>query len=292
MKKSFVFYDSFLEAMKFLDDKEFRECVLKIRDYAIEGVDIESKSPNVNIIMVMAKPNLDAAKRRYVTSVENGKKGAEFGKLGGAPKGNQNARKKQPLKQPLNVDVNENVDVNVEDNVNEDENSNNDIPLEFTNIQSISNTLTSSVKESNKDNRQSFKEENKHSLQSEYQSSTSMEIPKVGENDTELLNFNREFIDGSPRSYLKTDNSVSRSQLNKEGGMDMSEYMEQIINKNILHLAEMKQKGKEIDKEILNRTIDNFMALHGWFDRKSVYKEIMELIELCERHINGMYSND
>ena len=108
-------YDSFLEAMKHLNDAEFRECVLKIRDYALDGIDEESESSYVNIILAMAKPNLDAARRRYMASVENGKKGAEYGKLGGAPKGNQNARKKQPLKQPLNVDVNDDVeeDVNV-----------------------------------------------------------------------------------------------------------------------------------------------------------------------------------
>ena len=93
-KKSFVMYDSFLEAMKHLNDSEFRECVMKIRDYALEGIDEESQSPYVNIILAMAKPTLDSARRRYMASVENGKKGAEYGKLGGAPKGNQNARKK------------------------------------------------------------------------------------------------------------------------------------------------------------------------------------------------------
>ena len=92
-KKSFVMYDSFVEAMMHLDDKDFRECFMKIRDYALEGVCAESASQNINIIMALAKPNLDSARRRYMASVENGKKGAEYGKLGGAPKGNQNARK-------------------------------------------------------------------------------------------------------------------------------------------------------------------------------------------------------
>ena len=122
-KRSFVFYDSFLSAMKHLNDAEFRECVLKIRDYALEGIDEESESPMVNVIMALAKPNLDSARRRYMASVENGKKGAEFGKLGGAPKGNQNARKNNPQstpKQPLDVDVNEDVEVDV--NVNEEVN--------------------------------------------------------------------------------------------------------------------------------------------------------------------------
>lgn len=73
--------------------------------------------------MALAKPNLEAARRRYEACVENGKKGAEFGKNGGAPKGNQNARKKQPQEQPLNqpldVDVNENG--NKDDDVNDDD---------------------------------------------------------------------------------------------------------------------------------------------------------------------------
>ena len=68
-KKSFVMYDSFLEAMKHLNDSEFRECVMKIRDYALEGIDEESQSPYVNIILAMAKPNLDSARRRGIWRV-------------------------------------------------------------------------------------------------------------------------------------------------------------------------------------------------------------------------------
>ena len=129
-KKSFVMYDSFVEAMKHLNDAEFRECVLKIRDYALEGVEEESTSPMVNIILAMARPNLDAARRRYETSVVNGKKGAEFGKLGGAPKGNQNARKKQHLNQPQKqpLDVDDNADIEEDVNVNEEEDVNEDAP--------------------------------------------------------------------------------------------------------------------------------------------------------------------
>ena len=68
-KNSFVFYDSFLSAMKHLNDAEFRECVLRIRDYALEGIDEESQSPYVNIILAMAKPNLDSARRRCIWRV-------------------------------------------------------------------------------------------------------------------------------------------------------------------------------------------------------------------------------
>ena len=144
-KRSFVFYDSFLEAMKHLNDAEFRECVMRIRDFALEGDDTESEHPMVNIILALAKPNLEAARRRYVASIENGKKGAEFGKLGGAPKGNQNARKKQPLKQPLDVDDNVDVeeDVNVNENeevdVNEDTPVGNIVPSSFSVFSSSTN---------------------------------------------------------------------------------------------------------------------------------------------------------
>ena len=151
-KNSFVFYDSFMSAMKHLNDAEFRECVLKIRDYALEGVDEESSSPMVNVIMAMAKPNLDSARRRYMASVENGKKGAEFGKLGGAPKGNQNARKNNPQttpNQPLDVDVNE--DVNEEVNINVDA----DVPSGSIGLQSSFSNSSNSVliKEANESER-------------------------------------------------------------------------------------------------------------------------------------------
>ena len=76
-----------------------------------------------------------------MASVENGKKGAEFGKLGGAPKGNQNARKKQPLKQPLDVDDNVDVkeDVNEKVDVNEDTPVRDIVPSSFSGFSSSTN---------------------------------------------------------------------------------------------------------------------------------------------------------
>ena len=91
-KKSFVMYASFFEAMKYLNDAEYRECMTMIAEYGFNGIEEKSSSPLVNIIFEMAKPNLDAARRRCNACVANGKKGAEYGKLGGAPKGNQNAK--------------------------------------------------------------------------------------------------------------------------------------------------------------------------------------------------------
>ena len=67
-----------------------------------------------------------------MASVENGKKGAEYGKLGGAPKGNQNARKKQPLDVDDNVDVEEDVNENEEVDVNEDTPVGDIVPSSFS----------------------------------------------------------------------------------------------------------------------------------------------------------------
>ena len=85
-RQSFVMYASFLEAAEGLEPAAFKECVLKLRDYALYGQDVPSKNPVVNIILTMAKPNLDAAAERYQRCVENGKKGKEHGRKGGRPR--------------------------------------------------------------------------------------------------------------------------------------------------------------------------------------------------------------
>jgi hypothetical protein len=99
-KRSFVMYDSFMSAMKHLSDAEFRECMLKISDYALDGVDEESSSPMVNVIMELVKPNLDAANKRYDACVENGKKGAEYGKLGRTKRKSECPQKTTPKTTP------------------------------------------------------------------------------------------------------------------------------------------------------------------------------------------------
>ena len=72
-------YNSFLEAMELLSDSEFRECILKLRDFAIYGDDVSSDSPLVEAILRMAKPNIDAAAARYQRAIDNGNKGKEHG---------------------------------------------------------------------------------------------------------------------------------------------------------------------------------------------------------------------
>lgn len=118
-RESFIFYASFLEGIEALNSAEEKwEAVKAIFDYGFKGID---KPPEgyAKIPYIMAKPQINANNQRY----ENGKKGAEYGKLGGRP------RKDGELKNPIGVnDKNPkktpNDNVNVNDNVNENKNVN------------------------------------------------------------------------------------------------------------------------------------------------------------------------
>ena len=270
-KNSFVFYDSFLSAMKHLGDAEFRECVLKIRDYALEGVDEESSSPMVNVIMAMAKPNLDSAHKKYMASVENGKKGAEFGKLGGAPKGNQNARKKQPLiqplKQPLDVDVNEDVeeDVNEEVNVNGDDDGDN--PSGAIGFQSSFSNSSIGFQEEEIENDSERLEEreenNERNLGFDFKGFEFVAASEeMGETPIYSKDDNSNFA-SSPCSEEEAGSSAARTRQQKEPGMDMSEYLEQCIYKNAIKLAHIRKNELPNDDKLFWRTVDFCCDLNG-----------------------------
>ena len=77
----------------------------------------------------------------------------------------------------------------------------------------------------------------------------------------------------------KAGSSAARRQQNKDEGMDMGEYMERVIANSIGRLAKMKHQGKELDKGLLNSTIDNIIAQYSHQDRKSAYKAIMQGME-------------
>lgn len=115
-KESFVFYRSFANTI----DRLPAEIQLPLYK-AITAYALDMKAPSfedcqdkvfLEAIWESIRPQLDANHKRYL----NGCKGAEYGRLGGAPKGNQNARKKQPLINPKttpNVNDNDNVNDNV-----------------------------------------------------------------------------------------------------------------------------------------------------------------------------------
>ena len=264
-KRSFVMYDSFLEAMKHLNDAEFRECVLKIRDYALEGVDEESSSPMVNVIMAMAKPNLDSARRRYMASVENGKKGAEYGKLGGAPKGNQNARKKQPLKQPLDVDANEDVEEDVNEDVNGDDDGDN--PSGSIGFQSSFSNFSIGFQgeeiENDSERLEEREENNERNLGFDFKG---FEFVAASEEMGETPIYSKDDNSNSassPCSEEEAGSSAARTRQQKEPGMDMSEYLEQCIYKNAIKLAHIRKNELPNDDKLFWRTVDFCCDLNG-----------------------------
>ena len=290
-KKSFVFYDSFLEAMKHLNDAEFRECVLRIRDYALDGVDEESSSPMVNVIMELAKPTLDSARRRYMASVENGKKGAEYGKLGGAPKGNQNARKKQPQKQPLDVDVNDDVeeDVNEEVNVNGDDEG--DTPSGTIGLQSsISNSSIGFQEEEieNDSERLEEKEENnERNLGFDFKG---FEFVAASEEMGETPIYSKYDNSNSASSPCFEEEAVScaaRSRQQKEPGMDMSEYIERCFANSISKLADMRQGKLPHEDNLFWRAVGYYCDLYGCNDRSIAAKNVSRYVtEFIKQDIN------
>ena len=295
-KNSFVFYDSFLSAMKHLSDAEFRECVLRIRDYALEGNEEESESPMVNVIMALAKPNLEAARRRYMASVENGKKGAEFGKLGGAPKGNQNARKNTPQstpKQPLDVDVNDDVEVDVNENeeVNVEVDADADAPSGSTAFQSsFSNSSNSSLTyEANES--ELLEEEEENNERNLGLDLKGLVFVPASEAEKEIhINSNIESNNTppvSPCSEKEARCSAARPQQQKEFGMDMSEYIELCFVKGVSKLADMRRDKLPQDNNLFWRTVDYYCDLYGDKDKSKAAKDVSKIVaEFIKQDIN------
>lgn len=117
-KDSFVFYRSFADAMIELPEAEQLAMFLAITYYGLDKDKPTFTSSASRMMWALIQPQLDANWRRY----ENGCKGGEFGKLGGAPIGNKNAKKnKTTPKQPLN---NPKTTPNDNDNVNDNDNDN------------------------------------------------------------------------------------------------------------------------------------------------------------------------
>ena len=289
-KNSFVFYDSFLSAMKHLNDAEFRECVLRIRDYALEGNEEESESPMVNVIMALAKPNLDSAKRRYMASVENGKKGAEFGKLGGAPKGNQNARKNNPqstLKQPLDVDVND--DVEVDENVNEEVNVEVDAPSGSTAFQSsFSNSSNSSLTyEANESELLEEEEENnERNLGLDLKGLVfvpASEMEKESHINSNIESNNTPPV--SPCSEKEAECSAARPRRRevKAGEYEQSEYYRLCLNNYVLDLADMRKGILPNDGKLFWQAVKLYESLRGCSEQQAVSVISSKVSEIAQR---------
>lgn len=111
-RESFIFYKSFYDSIKELAPEEQVQIYDAIFKYQFEAKEIELKGICKSIFTLII-PQLKANNKRYLNGLK-----------GGAPKGNQNATKKQPKnnldltkKQP---NENENENDNVNDNANDD----------------------------------------------------------------------------------------------------------------------------------------------------------------------------
>lgn len=128
MRDSFVFYRSFFEAIEIQPKNVQADIYAAIFNYVFNDKLPEGLTSIAQSMFILIKPQIDANSQRY----ENGKLGAEYGRLGGAPKGNQNARKKQPQNNPIGVELNNpettpNVNVNVNENENVNHNVNHNV---------------------------------------------------------------------------------------------------------------------------------------------------------------------
>ena len=284
-KRSFVMYDSFLEAMKHLNDAEFRECVMRIRDYALEGIDEESQSPYVNIILAMAKPNLDSARRRYMASVENGKKGAEFGKLGGAPKGNQNASKKQPLKQPLNEDVEVNVEVDENDDIDvyDAADGTSGEQVFSSSFSNSSNSVL--INEANDSERLKEKEERKEPPTEEQPSHSNASVVGVadkGKGETPIYPKDSS-VSSAPLgtgSVGEAGSSAARPRRRevKTGVYDQGEYYQLCFNNYMLDLVDMRLGKLPQDDNLFWQAVNLYSDLYGVSDKKQAAKTVTHMV--------------
>ena len=70
MSEGFVCYKSFIKAIKKLPPEDFKECMLVLANYALDGEEPEKMSPYVEMFFEMARPQIDAnAKKREAGSV-------------------------------------------------------------------------------------------------------------------------------------------------------------------------------------------------------------------------------
>ena len=132
-KGNFLFYESFAEMFELMPtDADKVEFIRALYQYGIYKQEVET-SPLVAVALAGAKPNIDAANRRYEANVENGKKG-------GRPKKSEtqqnpteptetqqnptepNFNETNPTEPTSNHNDNDNVNGNENENANENEN--------------------------------------------------------------------------------------------------------------------------------------------------------------------------
>lgn len=140
-RPSTVFYEQWYQTIKDFPPKEKEKAYKYIFEYAFYGIEpVKDKTTSMSyVVFSMAKPNIDSAKRRYDTAMENGQKGGrpkkvteevlekivELRKNGLTQKevANELSLSLKTI-QRVEKDISQNHNVNENDNVNENVNEN------------------------------------------------------------------------------------------------------------------------------------------------------------------------
>ena len=83
-KDSFVMYRSFYESTKRFDYETLGKFYQGLCEYALDQKEPQFENPMLEAIFVLIQPNIDANYKKWINSFK-----------GGAPKKNQNAKKKE-----------------------------------------------------------------------------------------------------------------------------------------------------------------------------------------------------
>mgnify|MGYP000501388174 CR=1 FL=1 len=118
-RDAFSFFWSFKDAIMGLEDENEKLAIYEaLTDYAFLGIEPTDLTPICKIIWKLVKPNIDSSIKRYDACVNNGKKGAEYGSLGGRPKKKKETPEETPEetpketpKKPLNKNKDKNKDL-------------------------------------------------------------------------------------------------------------------------------------------------------------------------------------
>ena len=118
-RDAFSFFWSFKDSIMGLEDENEKLAIYEaLTDYAFLGIEPTDLTPICKIIWKLVKPNIDSSIKRYDACVNNGKKGAEYGSLGGRPKKKKETPEETPEetpketpKKPLNKNKDKNKDL-------------------------------------------------------------------------------------------------------------------------------------------------------------------------------------
>ena len=122
-KKAFVVFASTYEAAKYLTLEQKGELFEMLGAYSLEGKEVHSNNPIIDVILKMSIPNMDAAERRHQAAIDNGKKGKDGGGGVGRPRKGETteeyqvrvsewreSRNSENPQKPLNKDIDRDID--------------------------------------------------------------------------------------------------------------------------------------------------------------------------------------